>query len=459
MTCTTNTPRGVSRAAWQLWLLLTALLNAGAASPAAAQQSGLEALLSEADSMNPQILAAERSAEAELAQVPQAGALPDPMLGIGLMNVPLADPSLGREMMTMAQVQLGTTLPWPGKLGFREDIARLEAEAAGFEVRRVRQRIQAQVKTAYYRVYFVDRAMEVTSANSSRLSDFVQITSSKYSVGNAAQSDVLKAQVEETRLVDQLVALREQRVSALAGLNTLLGRPSASGLDEALLPDQVRRAALAPAPGALQFASSALASVLPPDGDVLSPTLPTADLQTLALAHNPMLLAHMRRVGAQKQAVSLAETATLPDFRLSAGYSFRSGFTDFFSVTVSAPLPIFSGRKQNQGVVERAAILGDHQARQSAMVDQVNGEIESLAAELRRARDQLVLLDEGILPQARTGLSSATASYQVGRVDFLTLLDAQVTLYRHELDYHRLLADFATNLAALERAVGTEVLR
>jgi outer membrane protein TolC len=64
------------------------------------------------------------------------------------------------------------------------------------------------------------------------------------------------------------------------------------------------------------------------------------------------------------------------------------------------------------------------------MVDELNAEIASLSAELRRARDQLVLLNDGILPQARTGLSSATVSYQVGRVDFLTLLDAQVTLYR-----------------------------
>ena len=106
-----------------------------------------------------------------------------------------------------------------------------------------------------------------------------------------------------------------------------------------------------------------------------------------------------------------------------------------------------------------AATLAEQQARYHAMVNDVNADIASLWADLQRARDQIVLLNEGILPQARTSLSSATASYQVGAVDFLTLLDSQVTLYRHELDYHRLLADFANNLAALERAVGTEVLR
>ncbi len=126
---------------------------------------------------------------------------------------------------------------------------------------------------------------------------------------------------------------------------------------------------------------------------------------------------------------------------------------------LSAPIPVFAGRKQDQGVAEAEARVHESRSTLSVQVDALNGEIASLVGDLRRARDQLTLLDEGILPQARTGLSSATAAYRVGGVDFLTLLDAQVTLFRHELDYHRLLADFATNLAALERAVGTEVLR
>jgi outer membrane protein TolC len=164
-------------------------------------------------------------------------------------------------------------------------------------------------------------------------------------------------------------------------------------------------------------------------------------------------------VAAQERALSLAEKAKLPDVSVSLAYSRRADFGDFANVMVSAPLPVFSGRKQDQAVVEEAAVLADHRARHQVMVDQVDAEIASLAAGLRRARDQLVLLNDGILPQARTSLSSATASYQVGRVDFLTLLDAQVTLYRHELDYHRLLFDFAADLAALERAVGTGVTR
>jgi outer membrane protein TolC len=439
-------------------LALSALV---AATPgfASAQETVLPALLTEADTANPQIVAARNAAEAAAARISQAGALPDPMLGIGFMNVPVTSPGLGSDMMTMTQVQIGAQFPWPGKLSLREDVARFHAEAADWELERVRDRVLTDVKSTYYQAYFLDRALEVTARNEGLLADFALLTSSKYGVGTGAQPDVLKAQVERSRLVDQLIALREERAGLGARLNALLGRPTDTPLPVTRFPEEVRAAATLNATEELSFASASLADVLstPPEADGPLPSV--AELQRQALEHSPMIQAHVRRVTAQERAVRLAERAKLPDVSLTAGYSYRSGFGDFFNLMLSAPLPIFAGRKQDQAVVEQTAILAEHEARYEAMVDDVHAEIASLWADVQRARDQIALLDEGILPQARTSLSSATASYQVGQVDFLTLLDSQVTLYRHELDYHRLLADFAKNLAALERAVGTEVLR
>ena len=435
--------------------LLVALTLGPLHVPAGGQE--LTALLLEADSANPEIAGAARLAEAASARVPGAGALPDPMLGVGLMNVPVTRPGLGNDMMTMAQLRVAAEIPWPGKLGLREDVARLQADGAALDAERVRQRVRADVRTAYYRVYFVDRALDVTARNELLLAALTRVTSTKYGVGTAAQPDVLRAQVERTRLSDQLVALHEERVSALARLNALLGRPAAAPLTSATLPEPVRIAALAAPENGSTFSSAALADLSPSTG-LGSGLPPVRELQRLALERNPMLQAHVRRVAGQERALALAQRAKLPDLSVTAGYSHRAGFGDFFDVMISAPLPIFAARKQDQGVIEQAATLGEHEARHAAMVNELNAEIASLAAELTRTRTQLLLLDDAILPQARAGLESATASYGVGRVDFLTLLDAQVSVFRHELDYYRLLADFATDLASLELAVGTEVL-
>jgi len=183
------------------------------------------------------------------------------------------------------------------------------------------------------------------------------------------------------------------------------------------------------------------------------------ELQALALGHNPMIRAHLSRVAAQERTMALATKAVLPDFEVSVAYSRRANFGDFVDLMVSTPIPLFRGRKQDQAVLEEGAVLEEDEALHHAMVNDLNAEIESLVAALRRGREQLTLLRDGILPQASSSLEAATASYRVGRVDFLALLDSQVTLYRHELDYHRRLADFARDLSELERAVGTEVLR
>jgi outer membrane protein TolC len=419
----------------------------------------LASLLAEAEANNPRIMAAVHAAEATEARVPQAGALPDPMLGVGVMNLPVADPSLGREMMTMTTVQVGTQFPWPGKLSLREGAASLLGEAARWEAERTRQEVLADVKATYYRVYFLDRALEVTEGNRALVGDFARLTSVKYGVGTGAQPDVLRAQVERTRLTDQVVALTEERTSAVARLNALRGRPTATPLPSTELPEGLRTAAFGQGRTVATFAFAPVRAATSAD-ERTAPGIPSvSELQLLALEHNPTIQAHLRRLGAQERALSLAGKAKLPDVSVSLAYSWRPDFGDLANLMISVPLPVFSGRKQDQAVIEHTAALGDHRARHRAMVDQVNAEIASLAAGLRRAGDQLALLSDGILPQVRTGLSSATASYGVGRVDFLTLLDAQVTLYKLELDYHRLLSDFATDLAALERAVGTELIR
>lgn len=445
--------------------ILVLLLTSGAATlarDARAQTTTLQSLLAEADSASPRIAAARSVADGAAARVPQAGALPDPMLGIGFMNVPVSDPGIGNDMMTMTQLQLSSRFPWPGKLGLLEDAAAVRAEAAEWDVQGARNQVRADVKAAYYEIYFVDRAIAVTTRNGTLLGRLAELTASQYAVGSGQQPDVLKAQVERTRLADQRVTLRERRARAEARLNALLGRPTNTPVRSTVLPDAVRTAALAGGGDVPAFTSAALDPVpTDPSGEPGgTPLLPEVlELQRLAREHNPSIRAQELRAVAEERGRALAGVAKRPDVSVSASYSFREGLGDFVSVMVSAPIPLFAGRKQDQGVAEAEARVHETRSSLSAQVDALNGEIASLVGDLRRARDQLTLLEEGILPQARTGLSSATASYRVGGVDFLTLLDAQVTLFRHELDYHRLLADFATNLAALERAVGTEVLR
>ncbi|MDT8368821.1 MAG: TolC family protein [Longimicrobiales bacterium] len=430
------------------------------AQEAPARVVSLAELFAAADTGNAEIRAARRTAEASFARVPQAGALPDPTLGLGLVNFPLADPSFREEMMTMTQLQLGARVPWPGRRGLRERAAEARARSADWEVAQVQDRVHEEISTVWARLYYVDRAIEITEENESLLADLTRASTADLSVGRSSQPDVLRAQVERAGLADQLLALRQERTALIARLAALIGdRDATFEVRPELAPEIVAAATTASAPRS-SFAAVEVTERAAGDEETGEGPIPSvAELRNTALHANPMLLAHQERVAAQERVVDLARIAKKPDVNFSVAYSYRSGFADFFNFVVSAPLPIFSGRKQDQAVIEEGAVLGQHTARHHQMVDELNAEIATLWSELQRTRDQIALLREGILPQARTALASSSSSYRVGRVDFSTLIDAQVDLYRHELHHHRLLADFATKLAALERAVGTEVLR
>lgn len=416
--------------------------------------AGLDAYVEIARAENPEIRAAGEAVEAARARARAAGLLPDPMLGVGLVNALVSEPLSSEDFMTMRMVQVGQRLPYPGKLALERQIAAWELAATEAERARVELEVVASVKRAYYELFFLDRALEVVRNNRELLADFVSVTEARYGVGTGGQQDVLKARVEESRLGDELVALAERRASAAARLNALLNRPSTTPVAEPALPETVERAAV-PEPGTeVRFTAAALGS-----GGTSGPIPDLATLQRRAESESPMLRAHVARIEAQRATVRLAEKAALPDFDLSLGYGQRGGREDMITAMVSIPIPLRKGARQDALASGERSELATQEALYHAMVNDLQAEVAELHAALVRTRDRLALLRDGVLPQARASLESAVAGYPVAGVDFLTLIDNQATLFRHELDYYRLFSRFAQDLAELERVVGGEVLR
>ncbi|HET6341330.1 MAG TPA: TolC family protein [Gemmatimonadota bacterium] len=426
--------------------------------PASAQEadssSDLTELLRRARAENPQIAAAERAVEAARARAAAAGVPPDPMLGLGLVSALVSDPFSSRDFMTMRMVEVGQRFPYPGKLGLEREIAAWELDAAGAERRAVELEVVSEVKRAYFEIFFLDRSREIVDRNRALLNDFVSVTQVRYGVGTGSQQDVLKAQVENTRLGDELIGLSERRAAVLAELNALLDRPSSTPVDDPVLPENLLEAAI-PKPGQeVRFTAIALEAAGP-----AGPIPGLEILQRRAEEGNPRIEAHVARIRAQEARAELAGKAALPDFDLSVGYGQRSNREDMLSVWLSVPVPVFKGRKQDALEAGERSELSSLEAGHKEMVNEIRAEVAELHASLVRTRDQMALLRDGILPQARASLESATTGYPVAMVDFLTVIDNQATLFRHELDHHRLVATFAADLAALERVVGGEVLR
>lgn len=411
-----------------------------------------DALAAAAVAANPAIRAARARMTAARARVGPAGLRPDPTLTVGLRDFPLSRPGF-YDTFTMKMVGVSQTIPYPGKLGLQRRAAARELEAAEAALTGTTQQVARDVRVAYYDLAFLDRALDVVARNRNVLVDLIKVTEARYTVGTAGQQDVLRARVEASRLAEQAVALTEQRRAVLAQLNAVLDRPSDAPAPPATIPARIARAAVADSARQVRFASAALGA-----RSADSPLPPLADLQATALRASPVLRAREATIAAQAARVELAQKDYRPDIDVSFDYGQRAGYRDLVTATVSIPLRLQKGRKQDQLAAAARGDLTALEAEQAAERNAIRAEVARLDAELERQRAQLALYKTSIIPQGRASLTSALASYQVGRVEFLTLLDTQSTLFTYETEYFRVLTDFAKTLAELERVVGQEIL-
>jgi outer membrane protein TolC len=384
---------------------------------------------------NPGLAALRAHADAQAAMPPQAGALPDPTVSLGAINFPVDGFDRDQEPMTQLRVGVSQALPFPGKRVLQEKAAQFEAQASVKSVDEARLQLISDIRSAWWRLFYLDRALEIVGRNRDLLRQLVEIARTRYEVGEGLQQDVLLAQVERSQLLDKELQLKGARQSEAARLNALLNLPAQSPV------------------------------VLPARTDTALPeTLPARTLTELAERSRPMLDRLRRRLDAADTRVALARRDRLPDFTLGAAYGFRDGENadgsardDFASVTLSMSVPLYAGRKQNRAVDQRNSERLQQRYELQQEIDRVRSAVATALSDYEQAREQARLFEAGIIPQARQTVASMRAGYQVDKVDFLNLVRSQINLYNHEIRYWQSLSDAHQALARLTAAVGREV--
>lgn len=419
----------------------------------ATDSGALDSLLAQALVASPAIRAAVARVKAAEARVGPAGARPDPMLMAGVQNLPVSAPGFS-DFMTMKMIGVEQTFPFPGKLSLQTVASRDDVAAAQAALAATRLDVVAKLKASFYALAFAERALAIVRRNQAVLTNLISVSEARLTTGTGTQADVLRARTEAANLDDAASAYREEGRTALAELNALLDRPSDAPVVSPAIPERLVRAAVADSATQVHFVSDA-----PGARAAGSPLLPLDSLEALAAAHSPLIRAHVARIAAQRARVELARKAHLPDVSVSLSYGQRQGFSDMVSAIVSIPIPLQKGRKQDAQVAEAAAELATLEAEHHEMVNGLNAEIAKQVSDLERARTQLALAKRAVLPQAQATLASSTASYEVGRLDFAAVMDAQASVFNAETAYYKSLADFATNVAELESTVGAGVVR
>ena len=388
---------------------------------AAAEDLVLSGLIAEALDRNPDI-ATMRSAVVAARQRPaQARALPDPTVGMMFTNEGWS-PSLG----TMPDSSLGLTvsqdLPYPGKRRLRGRIAELEADEQAARLERARLSVAASVRRAYFDLLAARAVRDIAVEQGALWEQMEGVARARYGVGQGNQQDILRTQIEVTRVQQLVLGQEAEGEVQLAMLNRLLARPAGSSLSTD---------------------SSALRLAEPREAFAAS----------LARARqiSPEVRAARTAIDRAQAGVDLARRAFKPDFAVQGGYMNRGGLDPMWQAGVAINLPLARARRRS-ALAEAEADLAAAVSRLEAVDLQLRFRTQERLAQLDAAGRISTLYTEGVIPQDRMSVEAAVANYQSGRVPFVTVLEAIATMYADRAGHARVLAASQATAAALEEA-------
>jgi outer membrane protein TolC len=373
---------------------------------------------------NPEIRAAQFRYDAASKRPSQLSTLPDPKLSY--TNFGVGHPFSALDASDFAYQGFGVSqeVPYPGKLALAGEEARKEAQSELQLYRAIVLERTSELKVVYYEWFRITKALEITAKNRDLLERLERIARARYSVGKGIQQDVLKAQVEQSGLAQQIEVLEQRKATVEARIQALLNSERPLGR-----PADVK----------------------------LSPL--TANLEELlaSVDHQaPRLNAQRAMVDSRAVGIERAKREYLPDFAFNFEWQKTGGrFPDYYMATAEVKIPVFFARKQRLGVEEAAARLSEakqnYLSTRQALVFSVKDQYFTALTSERL----LALYQSGIIPQASLSLESAMAGYETGSVDFLTLMNNFGSLLTYEMQYYDELSKHEQAMARLEALTAT----
>jgi outer membrane protein, heavy metal efflux system len=394
------------------------------------QSEELQLLTREMLANNQGMIALKQNVAAMKQEILAAGALDDPRLGFGLLNLPADSFRFDEAPMTQKQISLAQRIPWFGKRNLKTQRAVLNALRLEAILNTRRLNLIRDLTDAYYELGFVAESQQINTRLSDHMDQIVRVAEARYGSGKGLQQDILQAQVEQSRLMDTHNKLKQQRRSLENRINSLLNR-----------------SAYAPICG-------------PTPSDLPDLGASIEKWQAIALDANPDLQTRRIEIEQAKANVELSQKEYYPDPDLKLAYGQRDADTngnersDFISASVTFSLPVWAKRKQSR---RWEAAVQRHDAARSMYRDlatQLPHQVDAIAAELRQFKENYTLYKEAILVQADQWSESARFSYEVGKVNFNTMVSAQLQQLKLERQAKQYLYQFYRKMAALDHLLG-----
>jgi cobalt-zinc-cadmium efflux system outer membrane protein len=381
----------------------------------------LEQIIEEGLTRNQEILSLEAQVASLTEEISFAGSLDDPRLGMALLNLPADTFRFDQEPMTQKQLFVAQKVPWFGKLGLRSQSQALRAKREQALLDAKRFEIARQLASAYYELGFTARSEEINERLISMVNQLLRVAETRYAAGRGLQQDLLQAQVELSKLLDEKIMLERQRRTLEDRINELLNRES-----------------FAPITPARQLNDPNL-------------VLEVEALKQQSLQGNPWLRVREAEVDQAAVEIQLAKKDYWPDPDFMVAYGQRDDsrtgedWADFVSASVVVSIPLWQKNRQDSKLAVKYY---------QSLVDALPHRLDALANEIRNMQENYRLVSDALILQAAQWSRSSLAAYEVGKVEFSTVINAHIRLLRFELQADRYLFSIYQKRAELEEVLG-----
>lgn len=410
-------------------LAATATLRpAGAAS--------LSELLDEAARNNPDIAASMRAWRAA-AQVPsQISTMPDPQVTVQQFAVGSPRPFAGYTNSNFGYIGLGISqdIPYPGKLSLKAEAAQRDATATREKFEAAKRNAFEQVKATYFQLAYIQKTLGVLERDQTLLDQIEKIAEARYRVGQGNQQDVLKAQLQTTKILNELAHHHELMGSQQALMSKLLNR----------------------APGAAEIETEELTET--------PLNLKSDELLAKIRTDNPEVTGGQEMVRKQSLQVEIARKDRYPDFSVQYMWQHTAEqYRDYYTLTFSAQLPIYRKRKLDPEMTQAVEELDQSRREYESHVQQAYFEVRDQYISAETASQELKIYREGLIPQAMASFQAGLAAYEAGSSvlsannDFESLLSSFLDVLHFDEEYWKTLADHETALARIEQITGVTI--
>lgn len=384
----------------------------------------LDSLIKQARENNPEIIAAREKWQAAKARIWPEKTWENPEFFADYRRMPKENFSFNRA----DEKEYGVTqmVPFPGKLALKGKIAQSEAEKSEQEYRQTELNILSQLKVTYAMYFYITKSMETFKGTSEIMKIFAKVAESKYVSGTTSQSDVLRAQVETAKMLAMLTMAEQEKGTAQAELNALIGKSADEklGAPTEELPKFIKKS--------------------------------WEEVKNIAVINSPMIKQQKADVSGKLWAKRLAWADFLPDFGLTYRQRKMTNEMDTQDLMIGFTLPLWVWR-QGLGVKHKSRELKMAEAEKKNIELMTIAQAREFFVKLETSQNLIKLYNTGILPQAEQSLKVSEAMYQSGRGEFLELLDSVRTLLEFKLEYYKYISDYYSNLTNLEKVAGVEM--